>query len=342
MSGLISESNFEKVFALTEFDRDYDGIPDEFDECPQFAETYNKFEDSDGCPDTVSEEKSKFQFPDSDGDGFEDRIDKCVEYPETFNGYLDDDGCPEIIPQNSGNELDSDSDSIADSVDACPNEKETINGFKDADGCPDSLSPNVNSPTFSSEDDGQCRNDKVPVMRITTKEVVCVDQDTAKKWEKYGIVTIVEPISEITNIEPPTSSQEPKLMAPEVIDGESSEITDEEVNISETKTSDVSSVTILETGETIIGQKISYPSGTPFITSKIVTIPVGSETGPHIHEYPLFAYVMKGEVTVDYENEGTKKYVEGDSIMEAINFTHNGINTGNVPTKILVVTLGTK
>lgn len=100
---------------------------------------------------------------------------------------------------------------------------------------------------------------------------------------------------------------------------------------------EILSQTILDTDKTVIGQPIQYPSGNPQITSKIVTIPVGSETGPHIHEVPMFAYVMKGEVTVDYGEKGTKTFLEGDSIMEAINYTHNGKNTGKEPTKILVV-----
>jgi outer membrane protein OmpA-like peptidoglycan-associated protein len=32
-------------------DRDHDGIPDDVDRCPDRAETYNGFEDEDGCPD---------------------------------------------------------------------------------------------------------------------------------------------------------------------------------------------------------------------------------------------------------------------------------------------------
>jgi outer membrane protein OmpA-like peptidoglycan-associated protein len=32
-------------------DRDGDGIPDELDKCPDEPETYNGFEDADGCPD---------------------------------------------------------------------------------------------------------------------------------------------------------------------------------------------------------------------------------------------------------------------------------------------------
>jgi len=203
------------AFALTEFDRDYDGIPDEDDECPQFPETYNKFKDGDGCPDSITEEKSKFQFPDSDGDGFEDRVDKCVNLPETFNGYLDNDGCPEIIPQNSSTEMDSDLDSIPDSIDACPDEKETINGFKDADGCPDSIDTAKSGTRDYSVDESQCRDNKVPVKRINTKDVVCVTSDTAKKWEKYQIATIIETfiVPEVPE-EPSMEMEEPVPASP--------------------------------------------------------------------------------------------------------------------------------
>ena len=107
-----------------------------------------------------------------------------------------------------------------------------------------------------------------------------------------------------------------------------------------TAADDVSSVTLLDTNQTIIGQDISYPSGSPQISSKIVTIPAGAETGPHIHEYPMFAYIMSGEITVDYGEEGLKTYVKGDSIIEAVNYTHNGKNIGKEPAEILVVLMG--
>ena len=103
---------------------------------------------------------------------------------------------------------------------------------------------------------------------------------------------------------------------------------------------DVSSKIILDTDTTVIGQEIQYPSGSSHVTSKIVTIPIGAGTGPHIHEYPMFAYIMEGEVTVDYGEQGIKTFVKGESIMEAINYTHNGKNNGDKPTEILVVLMG--
>ena len=55
-------------------------------------ETYNKFQDEDGCPDNVVDNKGA---PDSDNDGINDYNDHCPNQPETFNGILDLDGCPD-------------------------------------------------------------------------------------------------------------------------------------------------------------------------------------------------------------------------------------------------------
>jgi OmpA-OmpF porin, OOP family len=41
-------------------DRDGDGIPDDLDQCPDDPETYNGFEDDDGCPDEIPEEVREF------------------------------------------------------------------------------------------------------------------------------------------------------------------------------------------------------------------------------------------------------------------------------------------
>ncbi len=167
-------------------DRDQDGILDEFDVCPQLGETYNKFQDEDGCPDSVTEEKKHYEFPDTDGDGIEDRRDKCIYHPENFNDYLDRDGCPEIIPANVGQVQDSDFDTIPDSIDVCPDQKETFNEFQDGDGCPDTFE--TTSRTFSDFDiESQCFGGKIPVIRINTNNPICVTLETAEAWEKLGI-----------------------------------------------------------------------------------------------------------------------------------------------------------
>ncbi len=100
-------------------DTDGDGIYDDVDACIDAPETFNDFEDEDGCPEI-----------DTDGDGFLDHEDQCVDDPETVNDYKDEDGCPE---------KDTDGDGFWDEDDKCIEEPETKNGFEDNDGCPDEV-----------------------------------------------------------------------------------------------------------------------------------------------------------------------------------------------------------
>jgi quercetin dioxygenase-like cupin family protein len=97
---------------------------------------------------------------------------------------------------------------------------------------------------------------------------------------------------------------------------------------------------LLSSGTTIIGQPIAYPEGTPKVTAAIVSIPPGGETGWHLHEVPLVVYVLEGEVTVDYGEKGVKVIKAGESVLEAMNWAHNGMNKGDGPLRILAVYVG--
>lgn len=97
---------------------------------------------------------------------------------------------------------------------------------------------------------------------------------------------------------------------------------------------------LLETETDIIDQPIVYPSGTPKVTSAIVVIPPGEETGWHTHEVPLLVHVLDGTVTVDYGDKGTNVYEAGETFMEAMNWPHNGINESDAPVRILAVYMG--
>ena len=90
----------------------------------------------------------------------------------------------------------------------------------------------------------------------------------------------------------------------------------------------------------VLGTPLAYPTGTPNVTSAIVTVPVGGETGWHEHEVPLFAYVLEGELTVDYGTKGKKVYRAGEAVLEAVGWAHNGTNTGTVPMKLVAVYMG--
>ena len=46
------------------------------------------------------------------------------------------------------------------------------------------------------------------------------------------------------------------------------------------------------------------------------------------------------ELTVDYGTKGTRVYRAGDSVMEAMDWPHNGTNTGDIPMRLIAVYMG--
>ncbi len=98
---------------------------------------------------------------------------------------------------------------------------------------------------------------------------------------------------------------------------------------------------LLSTGRTVIGERFAYPTGAPArVTSVIVTLKPGEETGWHRHGVPLYGYILEGELTVDYGPHGKRVYRKGDSLMEAMNAPHNGRNTGAGTMRVLAVFMG--
>ncbi|MBL8905561.1 MAG: cupin domain-containing protein [Rhizobiales bacterium] len=97
---------------------------------------------------------------------------------------------------------------------------------------------------------------------------------------------------------------------------------------------------LLSTSQTVIGQPIAYPPGVPKVTAAIITMAPGQETGMHLHRAPLFAYILSGELTVDYGPDGKHVFKEGDAFLEAFNSDHNGRNTGSDLTRIIAVFMG--
>lgn len=99
-------------------------------------------------------------------------------------------------------------------------------------------------------------------------------------------------------------------------------------------------VPLLSTGKTIVGETIHYPPGDAHITAAIVTLAPGGRTILHKHPVPLFAYILDGELVVDYGTHGTRTYKQGASFMEAMDVAHFGENKGDKPVRILAVYMG--
>jgi outer membrane protein OmpA-like peptidoglycan-associated protein len=113
-------------------DEDYDGVPNDVDQCPYIYGTARTF----GCPD-------------ADGDGIQDAEDRCPDekgyanllgcLDRDYDGIIDPDdecpdaygeretGCPDIDPS------DVDGDGVKNEEDECPE----IRGLFTANGCPD-------------------------------------------------------------------------------------------------------------------------------------------------------------------------------------------------------------
>lgn len=178
-----------------EGDRDGDGIADSFDSCPEQRETYNGFEDLDGCPDD----------PDQDKDGIADSKDACMLEAEDKDGYLDEDGCPDI---------DNDADGVPDTTDKCPNEPEDPDGYQDEDGCPE---PDNDSDTVLDVDDicpntpgqpGGARNGCPALVVVTAKEIRITQQiqfDTAKATIKPVSFPILDAVYDVLQANPKIS-----------------------------------------------------------------------------------------------------------------------------------------
>jgi len=100
---------------------------------------------------------------------------------------------------------------------------------------------------------------------------------------------------------------------------------------------------LLSTGTTVMGETLRYPQqGAAHVNAAIIALAPGGRTILHKHGVPLFAYILEGELTVDYGRRGTRTYRQGQSFMEAMSIAHFGRNTGNKPVRLLAVYMGAK
>ncbi|MBI3196074.1 MAG: cupin domain-containing protein [Rhodospirillales bacterium] len=98
---------------------------------------------------------------------------------------------------------------------------------------------------------------------------------------------------------------------------------------------------LLNTGTTVMGEPLRYPtSGPARVTVSIVTVVPGADTALHHHPAPLVAYILEGELTVEYKDLGRRVYRQGEALLEAMDVPHRGLNLGTRPVRLLAVYLG--
>lgn len=98
---------------------------------------------------------------------------------------------------------------------------------------------------------------------------------------------------------------------------------------------------LLVTTTTVVGEPIRYPTTGPArITASIVTVAPGADTPFHRHGAPLVAYILSGELTVDYGDHGKRVFRKGEALVEAMDVKHRGTNLGTEPVTLLGVYLG--
>ena len=98
---------------------------------------------------------------------------------------------------------------------------------------------------------------------------------------------------------------------------------------------------VLKASTTVAGQKIAYPkTDKPEITSLLLEIEPGGESGLHMHPNPTYVHVLEGTLTVQMGDGSTHNYKAGEAFLEIVGGWHNGKNTGKAPVKVLVVFTG--
>lgn len=100
---------------------------------------------------------------------------------------------------------------------------------------------------------------------------------------------------------------------------------------------------LLKTDSTSAGQKIIYPKVENAEVSMLkITLKPGSSTGWHKHDIPLFAYIMKGVLTVETEDGKQLQFETGSAMSEVIGLHHQGINKGKEDVVLITIYLGGK
>lgn len=83
--------------------------------------------------------------------------------------------------------------------------------------------------------------------------------------------------------------------------------------------------TIVDSDETMAGQKLVVPPGPLKVVATRIVLPAGATIGTHMHFWARYVYVESGEVQLTLTGEGTTRtYRAGEMIVEPIGKWHSG------------------
>ena len=94
---------------------------------------------------------------------------------------------------------------------------------------------------------------------------------------------------------------------------------------------------LMTTDKTVLGQKLVLPKHDPQLIVSIYDIAPGARLPRHKHPFSRYAYVLAGEITVEFDGGLQRRYRAGEFIVEAVNSWHFGANLGAVPVRLLVI-----
>jgi len=91
----------------------------------------------------------------------------------------------------------------------------------------------------------------------------------------------------------------------------------------------------------ILERPIVYPTQQPAEVSSVIRVlQPAEETGWHKHMVPLHAYILQGEINVEYDTSVIHTVSKGDAFVGVTDVWHNTTNTSNKPAVVLVVFMG--
>ena len=97
---------------------------------------------------------------------------------------------------------------------------------------------------------------------------------------------------------------------------------------------------VVKTTTNLLGEPITYPADTAEITTEIVTLEPGGQTGYHTHQVPSWVHVLEGEVELRVDGAEPMRMATGQVFIEPQDVPMQAFNVAEGPTRMMVVSIG--